>query len=690
MQQNWIVGFIRRLKFPGWSVPAALLAVLAACFIPFIHQQGFYWDDWAKTLVHRLYGPAGYWSYYAGDRPLSGWTHIVLLTVLGETPLNWQIFTLAMRWLSSVAMWWSLGLMWPNHKRPLALAALLFAVYPVFDQQPIAVTYHQQWMQFALYFLSLGLMIMAVQTQGRLRRMALLTSASIIVMLIQVTVTEYFVPLELLRPILIWIICVDHKRAQRWRLTLLRYLPYFGVLSLYLVWRFFLMELPGSDPYAPVLVDKLLQNPIATLLESGQAILVDLAAIFITVWSPVFSLSLDVSSGFTLTVIGLTIAFTILLVIYLQGFEATDDENQTWIQQALLVGVLATLLGALPGWAIGRRVIDDFHSNRYALAAMFGASLLLVALLEVFLKARLQKVVVVAALVGLSINFHIHTGRYYGDIWSQQLDLYWQFTWRAPFVEQPTALIFENEPLPDQGLFSISSAFNFLYPQPADADRISYYVYTLRPRYDNNIPDISTISFNTTFRSLHYQGAPPDTLLIHYDPGNANCLWVLSEENAGDPYLSELIDAMLPISNLERILPQKAAQTYPPAEVFGPEPSGTWCSYYQKAALAVQFEDWITAAELGDAARKIGYTPESLPIEAPHEWMPFISGYAYSGRWDEAAELTIQAADMRYRVYDESLCRLWDQIAASTEKSRDKDTARTHVSQTLTCTGESE
>ena len=238
MQNKWVAGKTRQFKFPGWTVPAALLATLAICFVPFIHQQGFYWDDWAKTLVHRLYGLSGYWSYYAEDRPLSAWTHIVLLIVLGEKPLNWQLFTLAMRWLSSVAMWWSMGLVWPKHKQPLVLASLLFAVYPVFNQQPIAVTYHQQWMQFALYFLSLGLMVAAVQTQGGPRRAAALTGASISVMLIQVTVTEYFVPLELLRPLLIWICLAARKNLDRLRGTLLHYLPYFGVLILYLIWRF--------------------------------------------------------------------------------------------------------------------------------------------------------------------------------------------------------------------------------------------------------------------------------------------------------------------------------------------------------------------------------------------------------------------------------------------------------------------
>ncbi len=87
-------------SLPGWIVPFFLAVLCLISFGIFIPTLGFYWDDWAKILVYRLQGLGSYWTYYAGDRPLSAWTHIVLTPILGVKPTAWQLFTLGMRFLS--------------------------------------------------------------------------------------------------------------------------------------------------------------------------------------------------------------------------------------------------------------------------------------------------------------------------------------------------------------------------------------------------------------------------------------------------------------------------------------------------------------------------------------------------------------------------------------------------------------
>ena len=146
--------------------PFLLLLVAGLGFGLLAPNLGFYWDDWAKILVSRLYGLGAYPAYYAGDRPLSAWTHMLFTPLLGESPLPWQVFTLLLRWLSALGMLWSLNLLWPRARRQNLVAALLFLIYPVFTQQPAGVTFHQQWLQFALFFLSLGAMIRAVVGPG--------------------------------------------------------------------------------------------------------------------------------------------------------------------------------------------------------------------------------------------------------------------------------------------------------------------------------------------------------------------------------------------------------------------------------------------------------------------------------------------------------------------------------------------
>ena len=154
---------IRSLSFPIWSVPIGLIVLGLITYGLYIPRLGLYWDDWAKLLTGRLWGMNSYWAYYAEDRPFSAWTHIVLTPLLGYNPLPWQIFTFVMRLLSVVGIWWTLKNIWPEKPRIAIYTSLLLLVYPVFDQQAIAVTFHQQWMQFALLAFSFGLTVKALQ-----------------------------------------------------------------------------------------------------------------------------------------------------------------------------------------------------------------------------------------------------------------------------------------------------------------------------------------------------------------------------------------------------------------------------------------------------------------------------------------------------------------------------------------------
>ena len=131
-------------------------------------------------------------------------------------------------------MWWSMGILWYKHKKNLAFAALLFAVYPIFMQQPIAVTYHQMWLQYVLYFISLGTMFLSVR-KGR--NFWVYTSISLISMLLQLSITEYFVGVEFLRPVFIWLIISQRQSNIRKRLlaSLRLYTPYLIALIAYFI-----------------------------------------------------------------------------------------------------------------------------------------------------------------------------------------------------------------------------------------------------------------------------------------------------------------------------------------------------------------------------------------------------------------------------------------------------------------------
>ena len=125
-------------KSQKWLLPLAFLVLLVIAFGLLISNLGFYWDDWPVIYMAHSGGEAStYIDFYDYDRPVSAWTYILTVPILGVKPLNWHIFTLLLRWLTVLAMWWMLRGLWPERSRQTAWMAFLFAVYPAFFQQPI-------------------------------------------------------------------------------------------------------------------------------------------------------------------------------------------------------------------------------------------------------------------------------------------------------------------------------------------------------------------------------------------------------------------------------------------------------------------------------------------------------------------------------------------------------------------------
>ena len=680
---------LKNLKIPYWTVPFILLFVLIIAFGLLIPDLGFYWDDWAKTLVDKIFGPSGYWDYYAEDRPLSGWTHIVLNMVLGDKPVNWHIFTLIMRWLSAWGLWVCIIGIWPGKKKQAVLSAILFSVFPVFTLQSIPVTFHQQWMQYVLYFVSLGCMIYAFRSP---KHKILLSSISVLTLLVQLSITEYFAPLEFLRPFVLWYLIDRDQGFNKKRLikVLKNWLPYLIVILAYLAWRLFFIKLPGDDPYRPDILYNIFSQPLSTISVLLKTVVKDTLYVLISNWSKVFELGLnDMNTKFVFLtwILGILAAF--IVIVYMSMLDTQSEENDidnknTWVLQAGLIGVIAVLLGCVPAWISGRQVIFDYHSNRYAMAAMFGASILTVAFIEWLSNKFLQKTVFVGILLAMAIGFHLRTGDEYREIWTNQKDFYWQLYWRAPYIEPATAIITEDELFPNQGLFSTSSAINLLYPQPENREHLAYWVYSLRPRYANTTTEPLQLHFETQFRTLTYLGDTPDSILVYYYPGRSNCMWLVNEDDQYNPNMPELTRRMNYLSNLNRIEREPLGEDFPSTSMFGKEPSHEWCYYFQKADLAKQFGEWEKVAEYANVVSDMGYTPFTQGSDYSNEWIPFIEGYAHLDEWAYAESLTLDNYEQQPEA-SQMLCNLWERIDTEVSDSTGKQESVDRVLAALNC-----
>ncbi|MBI9036078.1 MAG: hypothetical protein JEZ03_16580 [Bacteroidales bacterium] len=670
--------------FPEWSFPIALLVLLILSFGVLIPKLGFYWDDWETILVTELYDLSEFWNYFEGHRPLAAWSHILFGAILKTRPINWQIFTLLLRWSTAIGMLWVFQMVWPKNKREVTQAAFLFAVYPLFRQQPISVAYHQHWIAFALYFLSMGLMLHTAKSG---KNTIIYTLFGMLSLGLNLATLEYFVGVELIRPVLLWLVFsnTDLKGIARIKNILKYWLPYFFVLLLFVGWRFYYTLGAEIDPNAPNLIFDLVKDPLRTILLAGQMILQDVLNILTANWFDTLEPYLiNFQKPSILISWFIAVLAALFVFFYIKHLHPKENENSTnWVRQAIPVGFLALLLGSLPIWSTGRQsTINGLFADRFGMVSMFGASLVITALVEWLIRNNWQKILVISVLIGLAAGLHFRTANDFRWSWTQQQRVYWNLYWRAPAIEPQTWLMSDGD------MFSFvrpGFAINLFYGQPEDPANLSY-TFTLLNRDFANNPEafLNGIVYQEDFRNFSYEINTRNSLILNYDTKYSSCLWVLSKYDQHDPYISDLARSALSISNLDRIHQEPFSNDYPSQQIFGSEPEQDWCFLYQKAELARQFENWDVIQALGQTAIETGYTPFSGVANAPHEWMPFIEGYLQIENVWEAMRFTSLTYEKDPK-YAGALCALWQRVIQEKSELRQYEEDYQNLNAELGC-----
>ena len=81
----------------------------------------------------------------------------------GTNPLAWQIWALLWRAAAAIAIWMGWRKLLPTNRIVTGLAAVLFAVYPIFDQQASALPFLFHWITLTLWGLSFYFMLFALE-----------------------------------------------------------------------------------------------------------------------------------------------------------------------------------------------------------------------------------------------------------------------------------------------------------------------------------------------------------------------------------------------------------------------------------------------------------------------------------------------------------------------------------------------
>ena len=667
------------------SPPLLLAAVALLAYGILASQLGFYWDDLPIGWIRYELGQEALTGYFSTNRPALGILYQNLTSFLPFKPLYWQLLALILRWLSGVLIWQILRQIFPRQKTPSLAAALLFLLYPGFNQQFVSFVYSSHF--FALIFFLFSIFAM-------LKRTRTWTIAALLSSLINLLLGEYFFLLDLIRIPILWISLPPiggdgrggKERAHR---VILACFPYLIIFLAAIIGRVFFL---ANETYEYSLLAELRAAPLLTLWELSKTILLSLWTTLIAAWGqafmpPDFELQGKVTITVYLGVIFISFGFTFFTffpkgtVSERSGAQTKSDSSKprsssigssaialrsgTGESLTLIsLGIFAALLAGIPFWLTNLPVSLGFPANRATLPFIFGSVFVLVGVISLIPRKKLQ-VFLFAILIAFSAGRQFLWADEFRRDWNVHKNLFWQMSWRIPALEEDTAILLNEGALKFYADNSLSAPLNWIYAPDATAERIPYMLFYPRTRFGVEGEKLAeNMLLQHDFIAGEFHGNTSQMVLINFSP--PGCLHIVDPElDFGNRFISDLLlrDAA-PFSRPELILPFGEAQL---PETYAPEPAHGWCYYFQKADLARQRGNWDQVIALGDQAFGLGDHPND-----PTENFVFIEGYAQTGDWEQAEQLSLRANRVSPSYMSPLLCRLWDRIDREISSSPEK------------------
>lgn len=634
------MNFVEQYKLKSLLFPAFLLLIAVLAFGLLIPELGFYWDDWPIIFLAQQGSPELLSEFFSYIRPLSYWTYSVTIPVLGVSPLHWHIFFFLLRLSAAILLWLILRMLWPKAERVAQMASVLFLVYPSFSQSSIAVAYSQHFIVYNLFLFSLYAMLRALRSQGKRWVWLVLAILSGIAHLFTM---EYFAGLELVRPLilLVWFYTPNTSVKTAVMRAIRQWLPYLAILAGFFFWRVTLTMRHDPNPLvwigAPAFLQATLQNLLTVVVDA---------------WSKTLSAQLiDFSDRAILFSLSLALITAIICFFYLQLTPTKDQPAERPATQAILLGLIAIILSLLPIQMTGRTLIGGLFVDRFSLPAMLGAAVLFSGLLHALLRKSIHRNILLAVLIGLAVGAHLRSANTYRWDWEEQRRVYWQFHWRAPSIEEGTALVGPEVMSTFTSGYAAAAAVNTLYAAPISADgQVSYWMLDYYDDLAHQEDLEGNVELRFSISNLHLVASSQK--LILYDNSNyGQCVWFLNEADQYNSLADPGITEMAHLSRLDLISATQGP--LPNSDIFGEEPERTWCYYFQKMDLAQQQGDWQTVLDLWEVTKDQDYT-SNLQFGR----FPVIEALLRTDREQEARVLTADIL-LKQPVALEKLCYAW-------------------------------
>jgi hypothetical protein len=227
---------------------------------------------------------------------------------------------------------------------------------------------------------------------------------------------------------------------------------------------------------------------------------------------------------------------------------------------------------------------------------------------------------------------------------------------------------------------SLTAPLNWFWAPQNDTQEMSYLLLYPSQRLGNSLAALKPSNpISVDYLAAKFSGSTSKVVSVYYDP--PACVRVLDRAlDSDNRMLSMDMQAAAALSSTDWIQTfGKAAGDILPDNLYAPEPTHGWCYYFELADLARQDANWEAVANLGD----IAFTLNDYPND-PMERFPFIEGYAHTGNWERAFELTKESQNVT-EFMEPLLCRLWQRIDRTTTGTPEKDGIITTINAELNC-----
>lgn len=653
---------MKSYRFKIRSIPYLFVLITGIAYGLCLWQTGFYWDDWPFAWIARFLGPQEFFRAFEGVRPFLSPIFFATTSLIPPVPIYWQLFALVIQCSAGLSAWFAISQVWPQHKNQALVASLLFLVFPGHSQHWVAFTHiNQERIPFIFYLLSFGFTARALRNSDSFLRD---TALALVFAVAGVFPTEYFVGLEPLRFLFIWIVVSEKESLfkQRTIQAYKRWKPYMLVWLGNATWLAYFYTIGSYDSYAV----KVVREPFSTL----QAFSIFIDAFWkagFYIWGQIVALiSQTITASTTFLTIGLILLSFGVLLFYLTHLEFPTNHTRAFALSAMLIGMVGIVLGRVPSFAAGLPLTLQSSFDRFMISMMLGGCLFITGLIELVIKNHRIKIVVSAFLIALGIGQQFFNANIFRRDWETQQEILWQLFWRVPGLQPNTVLITDELPLDYETDLSFTAPINWMYGSQYADSHLAYGMVFSKIRLGRSLPALQpNIPIYIGMRGANFYGSTSQAVVI-YMPKDG-CLRIMDpalEDQLTYASLSpNLVDA-IPLSDPSRIMVNANSEMGIP---FLTEPEHQWCYYYTKAELARQKHEWQEIIRLMDEAKAMGYQPAD-----PFEWLPYIEAQARTGNITAAEKISAELMISNKKI-NKGICQVWKRVQAQVPTGSEED-----------------